>query len=88
MGRRGPAEHDEEALARLLGTLPPAPAAWVDAAAALPQTRRDADQIVALAETDQEFRAAALRDLEQALQSAGYDPSRALIAAVRERLSG
>ena len=87
MSRRGSGEHDEEALARLLGTLPPPPTAWVEAAATMPRTRRDAEQIVALAEADRGFREAALRDLEQTLEGAGYDPTPALIAAVRERLA-
>jgi hypothetical protein len=79
-------ESDEEKLARLLAALPPAPPAWIEAAAALPQTRRDADRIVALAEADQEFQRAASADLAAALRNAGYEPSEALLAAIRERL--
>lgn len=79
-------QHDEETLARLLAALPPAPPPWVEAAAELPQTRRDADRIVALAEADLEFRAAALADLGEALRRAGYEPTRSLLAAVGERL--
>ena len=77
---------DEETLGRLLAALPPAPTHWVEAAAALPQTRRDAEQIVALAEADQEFRAAAIADLETALRVRGYEPSEPLLAELRERL--
>jgi hypothetical protein len=79
-------ESDEETLGRLVAALPPAPQAWVEAAAALPRTRRDAEQIVALAEADQEFRAAAIADLEAALRGAGYEPDRHLLEAIRERL--
>jgi hypothetical protein len=79
-------DSDEETLARLLAALPPAPAAWVEAAAALPRTRRDADRIVALVEADQEFRRTAGADLETALRRAGYEPTQALLAAIRERL--
>jgi hypothetical protein len=79
-------ESAEEKLARLVAALPPAPPAWVEAAAALPQTRRDADHIVALAEADQEFQRAASDDLAAALRNAGYEPSDALLAAIRERL--
>jgi hypothetical protein len=79
-------EHDEERLARLIAGLPPAPEAWVEAAADLPRTRREADRIVALAEADQRFRAAALADLESALRHAGYDPSPALVAVLRDRI--
>jgi hypothetical protein len=77
---------DEEKLARLLAALPPAPPAWVEAAAALPQTRRDADRIVALAEANQEFQRGAIADLAAALRNAGCEPSEALLAAIRERL--
>ena len=80
-------EHDEEKLGRLLAALPPAPPDWVEAAAALPQTRRDAEQIVALAEADQEFRAAAIADLEAALRLRGYEPTERLVAEIRARLS-
>jgi len=79
---------NEETMGRLLAALPPAPAAWVAAAAALPRTRRDADRIVALAEADQQFRVAAIRDLETALRDAGYEPSRALLETLRDRIDG
>jgi hypothetical protein len=79
-------EHDEESLARLLAALPPAPSSWVEAAASLPQTRRDAEHIVALAEADEEFRRAAIADLEAALRNAGYEPNPSLLATIRERL--
>jgi len=79
-------EHDEEALGRLLAALPPAPADWVEAAANLPQTRRDADRIVSLAEADAAFRDAAEQNLHAALREIGYEPTSPLLAAVRERL--
>ncbi|HET9121538.1 MAG TPA: hypothetical protein VFN72_13505 [Solirubrobacterales bacterium] len=79
-------EHDEEALGRLLAALPPAPEGWIEAAASLPQTRRDAERIVALAEEDQEFRTAAIADLEAALLEAGYEPTPSLLAEIRARL--
>jgi hypothetical protein len=81
-----PIRYEEERLARLLAVLPPAPSAWVEAAAALPRTRRDAERIVDLAEADQEFREAAIADLEEALKLRGYEPTERLLAAVRERL--
>jgi hypothetical protein len=58
------ADTPEERLAELLAELPPAPAAWVDEAAALPRLRREADRLVALCEADAAFRAAVLEDLE------------------------
>ena len=79
-------ELHEESLARLLAALPPAPPAWVEAAASLPQTRRDAERIVALAEDDAEFRRAAIADLEEALRGAGFEPNPSLLATIRERL--
>lgn len=76
----------EERLAELLGALPTAPAAWVQAAKELPQARRQLDEIVELARADAEFRVQLIADLESALTSAGYEPGTALIEAVRARL--
>jgi hypothetical protein len=78
---------DEERLAMLLRTLRPAPEAWVEAATELPRARRELDDLVARAEADVEFRAALIADLERALESAGYAPDRALVDALRRRLS-
>jgi hypothetical protein len=69
-------EHDEEALGRLLAALPAPPETWVEAAASLPKTRQDAERIVALAEEDEQFRAA------------GYEPTPPLLAEIRMRLEG
>jgi hypothetical protein len=77
---------DEERLAELLGALPAAPAAWVQAAKELPLARRQLDEIVELAYADAEFRVQLLADLESALTSAGYEPDAALVEAVRARL--
>lgn len=79
--------YDEERLAELLRTLPPAPEGWVKAAQQLPRARREMDEIVARAEADQKFRAAVLADLEAALEQAGYDIDRSLLPALKERLS-
>ena len=79
--------YDEERLAALLRTLPPAPEGWVKAAQQLPRARREIDEIVARAEADQKFRAAVLADLEKALEQAGYDIDRSLLPALKERLS-
>jgi hypothetical protein len=78
----------EEVLGRLLAELPPAPDAWVQAAAELPVARRQLDRLVSLAEADADFRARALADLEAAFREAGVEPSRALLDAARERLDG
>ena len=81
-------ETEEEMMGRLLAALPPPPEGWVEAAASLPQTRRDAERIVGLAEEDQEFRAAVIADLEGALREAGYEPTRPLVDEIRARLEG
>ena len=80
-------EYDEEKIASLLRALPPAPEGWVKAAQELPRARQELDEIVARAEADQEFRAAALADLEAALEAAGYDVAPSLLPTLRERLS-
>jgi type VI protein secretion system component VasF len=78
---------DELHLAELLRRLPPAPEAWVQAAQELPLLRGRLDEIVALAEADAEFRRALVEDLERALAGAGFEPDRALVAALRARLA-
>jgi hypothetical protein len=79
--------YDEERLAALLRMLPPAPAGWVEAAQELPRARMEMDQIVQRAEEDAEFRAAAIANLEVALEQAGYDVDARLLPELRERLS-
>jgi hypothetical protein len=78
---------DIERIAELIAALPPAPEAWVAAAQQLPELRREADRLVALAEADASFREAALQDLEQALREQGAEPTPRLIEEVRSRLS-
>lgn len=79
-------ERDEELLGRLLAALPPPPEGWADAAAHLPQTRREADRIIELVEEDQEFRQRVLSDLEAAVREAGYEPTPSLVALIQARL--
>ena len=76
---------DEERLAELIRTLPPAPEAWVKAAQELPFAR--VDEIVARAEADEQFRKALVADLEAALQQAGYEPDRPLVEELRKRFA-
>ncbi len=80
------APHDEERLGELLAELPPAPFAWVQAAQELPMARFELDEIVERARVDAEFRVLLIGDLEAALASAGYDPTDALLNALRSRL--
>ena len=80
-------ETREERLAGLLRALPPAPAAWVEAAQELPLARQTLDEIVSRAEADAAFRQALVADLESALAAEGYEPKRPLLDAIRERLA-
>ena len=77
---------DEERIAELLRLLPPAPAGLVRAAQELPAARAAIDEIVARAEADAELRARLLADLERALQAEGYEPSPAIVRALRDHL--
>jgi hypothetical protein len=80
-------ETREEILAELLRALPPAPAAWVEAAQELSLVRHTLDEIVSRAEADAAFRQALVADLESALAAEGYEPKRPLLDAIRERLA-
>ncbi len=84
---------DTQEVARLLGSLPPAPDAWVEAAKEIPKTNRDLDdverqieEIVALTTAKASFREACIADLEEALLSEGYEPDPALVEELRRRL--
>jgi hypothetical protein len=77
---------NEERLGALLRILRPAPRGWVQAAQELPGARRSLDEIVARAEADLEFRAALIADLEAALEQAGYESDRRMVAWLEQRL--
>jgi len=79
--------YDHEQLSRLIGMLPPAPEAWVQAAQELPAARRGLDQLVARAEADAAFRAEVLADLERALQAEGVEPQPRVVAELRRLLA-
>ncbi len=78
--------YDEQRLAELLRTLPPAPEGWVKAAQELPLARAELDELVERAIADAEYRKTVLADLEAALREAGHEPDPARIAALRARL--
>jgi hypothetical protein len=78
--------YDEERLADLLRALPPAPQGWVRAAQELPRSRVELDDIVTRAVADDRFRRALIADLEQALQSEGYEPEALPLEELRRRL--
>jgi len=77
-------QYTEERVAALLRLLRPAPEGWVRAAQELPAARRVLDDIVARAEADAAFRKALVADLEQALQSAGYEPTERALVELRK----
>ena len=79
--------YDEERLGELLRFLPPAPAGWVEAAQELPTARAALDGLVARADEDAELRRRILADLEAAVTAEGIEPSSALLAELRTRLS-
>jgi hypothetical protein len=79
--------YDVERLAQLIGALPLAPEAWVEAAQELPLARRDLDDVVARAEADAAFRARLVADLESALAAEGFEPSPPILEALRERFA-
>jgi hypothetical protein len=79
-------KYDEERLGALLRVLRPAPQGWVEAAQELPGARRALDDLVARAESDLEFRAAVIADLEVALEQAGVEPDRRTVSWLEERL--
>jgi hypothetical protein len=76
---------NEERLARLIRALPPAPAAWVRAAAELPRAMAGLDEIVARAEADADFKARLVADLEAALEAEGYERDPAVIEVLKVR---
>jgi hypothetical protein len=78
--------YDEERLAELLAALPSPPREWVLAAQELPRFRAEADRLVARAEADAAFRQALLDDLEAALRLEGVEPTKPVIARLRDAL--
>jgi hypothetical protein len=79
--------YDEERLGKLLRFLPPAPEGWVRAAQELPAARAALDDLVGRAQADAELRRRILNDLEATLAAEGVEPSSALLADLRVRLS-
>jgi hypothetical protein len=79
--------YDEEKLGVLLRRLPPAPQGWVEAAQELPTARATLNELVSRAEADAELRRRILNDLEAALAAEGVEPSSALLAELRAKLT-
>jgi hypothetical protein len=78
--------YDEHRLAELIRALPPAPAAWVQAAQEIPLARGRLDDIIAKAEADLAFRDALIANLEDALRLEGYEPEAIPVDELRRRL--
>ncbi len=78
--------YSETELGELLAMLKPAPAAWIEAAKELPRIERGLEQILALAESDVEFRQALTEDLAGAIEQAGFTAEPELVRGVRQRL--
>ena len=72
--------------AACIAALPPTPEGWVRAAQELPQVRRGLDDLLGRAEADAALRERLLADLESTLADAGIEPTRQVLADVRERL--
>jgi hypothetical protein len=79
--------YHEERLGELLRRLPSAPEGWTRAAQELPAARIALEGLVARAEADAELRRRILMDLQAALTAEGVEPSSALLADLRARLS-
>lgn len=78
--------YDEERIAGLLRELPPAPASWVAAARQLPRARQALEAIDRDVLAGAEARAHETAELERALAAAGFEPTAALVDAVRHRI--
>ncbi len=78
--------YDEQRLANLIRTLPPAPEAWVRAAQELPLQRRGLDDIVERCRADVEYRERVFADLETALANVGLEPVERVVEELRARL--
>jgi chemotaxis regulatin CheY-phosphate phosphatase CheZ len=78
---------DEEHIADLLASLPPAPGSWVAAAHEIPRTERELADVMRRIEADEEFRRAVEADIAAALERFGYAADPGAVQAVRRRLS-
>jgi hypothetical protein len=84
-GERFVTSHDEEHLGELLSALPPAPAAWVEAAKQLPLARR-LDEIVERAQADEGYRRRVVADPESALEEADVVAHAENVEIIKRRL--
>ena len=78
--------HSERRLAELLEALPPAPAAWVEAAKELPRMRSEIDGIVDRAVRDAGYHKSVTMAMEKALAAAPKGADREILETLREKL--
>ena len=77
---------DEERLGDLLSALPPAPAAWVQAAKEVPLVRQRLDEIVERARADDDYRARVVANPEKALEEADVVAHSENVEIIRKQL--
>ena len=77
------ADLSEERLGELIALLAPPPEGWIEAAIELPRARSAIDQLIGLANRDEQARQAILADLEQALRGVGVEPRPQLMDRLR-----
>ncbi len=80
--------YSDKRLAGLLAALRPAPEEWVRKAERIATEQTELPHILARAESDPDFRAELLEDLEGALERAGYERNLDTIETVSWRLRG
>jgi hypothetical protein len=78
--------YDEEQLGELVGALPPAPQAWVEAAKEAPLSHRRLEAVLERAEADDEYRRRLVTDPERALEEADVVAHAENIEIIRKRL--
>ena len=77
---------DEERLGDLLSALPPAPAAWVQAAKEVPLVRQRLHEIVERARADDDYRARVVANPEKALEEADVVAHSENVEIIRKQL--
>lgn len=74
----------EERIARLLSSLPPAPAAWVERAARIPRVQRDLADVQRRLEEDALLREAFRQEGGRALRDAGLEIDQEVLDHLRD----
>ena len=74
----------EERIAQLLSNVPPAPAAWMERAARIPQIQRDLGDVQRRLDEDALLRSAFAEHGEQALREAGVTVDHEVLAQLKD----